>query len=300
MHYNIKLINDKYDFEITGASFIGEPVDGTMLFMTHKVKRLLPNMEGHKNCLVFVENGMEIDENLMEDNCFMFSDDPQREYAKLAITIDKEEKEKNKKRKHILTQEGYYKGEGVKIGADTIIEAGCFIDHDVVIGNNCYIKSGTVIRNAIIGDNFECFERVTIGTDCFFIAEDENNNEFRIPSFGKVIIGNNVCMGAGTVIERGFNRNTRINDYVKLDANVAIGHDCLIHEHVKATAGATIAGFVEIKQGAYIAMNATIKQRLTIGENATVGMGAAVITNVKDGITVFGNPTKKYDFGFLK
>lgn len=300
MHYNINAINEKYDFEISGASFIGEPVDGTMLFMTHKVKRLLPNMKGHKNCLVFVENGMEIDEDLMQDNCFMFSDDPQREYAKLAIIIDKEDKEKNRNRKHILTPEGYYKGENVEIGTGTIIEAGCFIDHDVVIGDNCYIKAGTVIRNAVIGNDFECFERVTIGTDCFFIAEDDNNNEFRIPSFGKVLIGNNVSIGSGAVIERGFNRDTRINDYVKLDENVAIGHDCLLHEHVKATVGATVAGLVEIKTGAYIAMNSTIKQRVTIGENATVGMGAAVITNVKDGITVFGNPTKKYDFGFLK
>ena len=117
----------------------------------------------------------------------------------------------------------------------------------------------------------------------------------RIPSFGRVIIGKNVSVGAGTVIERGFNGDTQLRDNVKLDGNISIGHDYIICEHVKITAGATLAGFVEVRKNSYIGMNATIKQRVIVEEEAMVGMGAAVIKNVKKGTTVFGNPMKQFN-----
>ena len=84
----------------------------------------------------------------------------------------------------------------------------------------------------------------------------------RIPSFGRVIIGKNVSVGAGTVIERGFNGRYSVKrDNVKLDGNISIGHDDIICEHVKITAGATLAGFVEVRKNSYIGMNATIKNK---------------------------------------
>ena len=279
MHYNVKEICENYNFEISGVSFIGTPKDESMLFVTNKVKNMISNLIGHRNCLVFVETGI---------------DDPQSEYAKLALKIEKSEKENSKNKKYKYTHEGYYIGENVIIGEGTVIECGCIIDHDVIIGKNSYIKAGTVIKNAIIGDNFECFERVVIGTDSFFIAKNDGE-EMRIPSFGRVIIGKNVSVGAGTVIERGFNGDTQLRDNVKLDGNISIGHDDIICEHVKITAGATLAGFVEVRKNSYIGMNATIKQRVIVEEEAMVGMGAAVIRNVKKGTTVFGNPMKQFN-----
>lgn len=294
MHYNVKEICENYNFEISGVSFIGTPKDESMLFVTNKVKNMISNLIGHRNCLVFVETGIEVPDNLKEDNCILVVDDPQSEYAKLALKIEKLEKENSKNKKYKYTHEGYYIGENVIIGEGTIIECGCIIDHNVIIGKNSYIKAGTVIKNAIIGDNFECFERVVIGTDSFFIAKNDGE-EMRIPSFGRVIIGKNVSVGAGTVIERGFNGDTQLRDNVKMDGNISIGHDDIICEHVKITAGATLAGFVEVRKNSYIGMNATIKQRVIVEEEAMVGMGAAVIKNVKKGTTVFGNPMKQFN-----
>lgn len=293
MNYNVKNLDKNYSFEIKGASFIGEPRDETMLFVTKKVKHLISKLKGHKNCLVFVDKEVEIPDELKEDNCFIIADNSQYEYANLAIEIDKADKEKNKTRKYTLTPEGYYVGENVIVGEGAIIEPMVMLDHDVVIGKNARIGTGTIIRNAIIGDNFSCKERTIIGSDSFFLAENEEE-EFRIPSFGLVKIGNNVDLGAQTVIERGFNSHTILQDYVMLDSQVSIGHDDVLGEHVTITAGATLAGLVTVGCHTYIGMNATVKQRIKIGSNSLVGMGAVVITNVKDDIKVFGNPAKKF------
>lgn len=293
MNYNVSNLDKNYAFEIYGASFIGEPRDETMLFVTAKVKHLLAKLKGHKHCLVFAEEGMEIPEELKVDNCFILSENPQLSYANFAIEIDRIEKEKRGARKYTLTPEGYYVGENVTIGEGAIIEPMAMIDHDVVIGKNARIGAGTIIRNAIIGDNFSCKEQTIVGSDSFFFAET-GEEEFRIPSFGLVKIGNNVDLGAQAVIERGFNSHTILEDNVMIDSKVALGHDDVIGEHVTITAGATLAGLVTVGHHTYIGLNATVKQRIKIGANALVGMGAVVITNVKEDTKVFGNPAKKF------
>lgn len=295
MKFNVKEINDKYDFEITAASFIGNPMNNTVMFITKKLEKSLGNLEGINNCLIFIDENIDVPEKMKEKNCFVFSNNPQAEYADFAVAVASKEQEDRKKRKYTLTSDGYYIGENVVMGENVTIEPMCLIDHDVVIGNNARIGCGSVIRNAVIGDDFTCYEHVVIGTDCFFIAE-EDGKDFRIPSFGKVIIGNNVDLSSNVVIERGFNSDTELHDYVKLDSDVLIGHDDKLGEHVKITCGANLAGFVTVEEHGFVGMNATIRQRTTIRANASVGMGAVVGTNVKEGVTVFGNPAKKISF----
>lgn len=288
MEYNVSQINSAYDFVITGVSFIGKPVDGTVLFITKKVKVLLKNLDAKSNCLVFIEAGIEIPEDFKKYNCFVISEDPQLDYALFALKLNQIENEKAQKRKYTLTPEGYYIGENVKLGRNVVIEPNCRIGHDVVIGDNAYIGFGSCIDNAEIGDNFVCQGRSAIGVDSFFMADGEN--KFRIPSFGKVYIGNHVDISSNVTIERGFNSHTVIKDNTKIDSNVCIGHDDIIGENVVITSGASIAGLVSIGKNVYVGMNATVKQRLNIGDDAMIGMGSVVISNVKDGISVFGNP----------
>lgn len=294
MEYNVSQINPEYDFNITGVSFIGNPVDGTVLFITRKVKILLSNLNSRKKCLVFIQDGIEIPEDYKKDNCFIPSEDPQLEYARFTLKLSQIEKEKDKKRKYTLTPEGYYIGENVKLGKNVVIEPCCRIGHDVIIGDNAFVGFGSTILNAEIGHNFVCQGRSAIGVDAFFMAESEN--KFRIPSFGKVYIGNYVDISSNVTVERGFNSHTIIKDNTKIDSNVCIGHDDVIGENVVITSGASIAGLVTMGKNVYVGMNATVKQRLSIGADALIGMGSVVISNVKEGISVFGNPAVKYGF----
>ena len=292
MEYNVSQINTEYNFTITGVSFIGKPEDGTVLFITSKVKRLLKNLDSIKNCLVFIQTGIDIPEVYKKNNCFIISEDPQLDYARFAVKLNDIEKEKNRKRKYTLTPEGYYIGENVKLGDNVVIESGCRIGHDVIIGDNTFIGFGSDINNAEIGNDFVCQGRSSIGVDAFFMAEGEH--KFRIPSFGKVYIGNNVDISSNVTIERGFNSHTVIKDNTKIDSNVCIGHDVVVGENVVITSGASIAGLVNIGKNVYIGMNATVKQRLNIGEGSLIGMGSVVISNVKESISVFGNPAVKF------
>lgn len=292
MEYNVSQINPQYNFVITGVSYIGKPVVGTVLFVTKKVKHLLKNLESVRSCLVFIQKGIDIPEEYKKGNCFIISDDPQLDYACFAVKLSQIEKEIDRNRKYTLTPGGYYIGENVKLGENVVIEPCCKIGHDVIIGDNAYIGFGSTINNAEIGRNFSCQERSTIGVDAFFMAEGEN--KFRIPSFGKVYIGNHVDISSNVTIERGFNSHTVIKDNTKIDSNVCLGHDDIIGEDVVITSGASIAGLVTIGKNVYIGMNATVKQRLTIGEGALIGMGSVVISNVKEGISVFGNPAVKF------
>ena len=292
MEYNVSQIKPEYDFSITGVSYIGKPIDKTVLFITKKVKNLLGNLKLNKNCLVFIQIGIDIPEEYKINNCFVICEDPLLEYAKFALELSQIEKENERNRKYTLTPEGYYIGENVQIGENVVIEPSCRIGHDVIIGDNAFIGFGSTILNAEIGNSFVCQDRSAIGVDAFFMAETEN--KFRIPSFGKVYIGNYVDISSNVTVERGFNSHTIIKDNTKIDSNVCIGHDDIIGENVVITSGASIGGLVTIGKNAYIGMNATVKQRLNIGDDTLIGMGAVVISNVKEGISVFGNPAVKF------
>ena len=292
MRFNVKEIDSQYDFEITGLSYIGDPVDGTCLFIGAKIARMLENLQSHTDCLVFIDASISVPEEYREKNCFVFTENPQKEYGLFSLKMRQAEEEERAGWRYRTTPEGYTIGENVTIGEGARIESGCLIDHNVRIGRNAVIGFGSVIRNAEIGDEFRCGEYCVIGTESFNLGEAEGYS-YRIPSFGKVLIGDHVDLGARVIMERGFNSDTVIGNNTKIDSDVNIGHDAVLKESVKITCGACLAGRVVVSEGAYIGMNATIRQRIVIGKGATVGMGASVMMNVRDGVTMIGNPAKR-------
>ncbi len=295
MEYDVSRMDPGYRFTIHGASFIGSPRSGTVLFVTKKVRKLLENLKDAEECLIFAETGLDIPEEFRKKNCFVTADDPQRAYAEFALEFRKEEAERERQRKWTQTPEGAWLGENVTLGTGCVLEPGCRIGHDVVLGDGAFIGAGSTVVHAEIGKGFGCLDRCSVGLDAFFMAEGETR--FRIPSFGKVFIGDHVDLSANVIIERGFNSDTRIGDNTKIDSNVCVGHDAVLGKNVVITCGASLAGLVTVGDDVYIGMNAAVKQRLSIGDRATVGMGAVVISNVKADTKVFGNPAVKFGIG---
>ena len=288
--FNVKEINSNYDFSVTGVSYIGNPKSHTAMYVTKKVEYLLKNLQGMKDCLIFVEDGIEVSDKLREGNCFSFSNNPQRAYGEFVQLFDQIRQEQERRRKYRLAPEGYYIGENVTIGENIYIEPGCVIGHDVVIGKNARILAGTVVKNAIIGDDVLVNENATIGAFAFTMAEDERGNKFRIPALGKVRIGNHVEVGPQNNIACGSNGDTIIEDYVKLDGLVHIGHDVYLCKNVEITAGGIFSGFVHAGEHAYTGVNVCIRNRISIGENCAIGMGATVVSNVAPNTVIAGNP----------
>ena len=294
MRLNVKGIVPEKNFEIIGISYIGSPKSNTAMFITKKVENLLTALENVSECLIFAEEGICVSDNLNEKHAFHFSKKPQLAYARFANVFAEARFIEERKLKYELSDSGYYYSCDVNIPKDAYIEPGCVIGPDVRIGKNARILAGTVIKHTFIGDNFLSNEYAVIGANGFTMAEDEEGNKLRIPTLGRVIIGNNVEVGAHDNISGGSGGDTIIGDNVKIDALVHIGHDVHLFKNVEITAGAIIGGFDVLSDHAYIGINAVTRNRIKIGERAIVGMGSTVTKSVEADKTVAGNPARLF------
>ena len=287
----VKICDFKADSinDMIGTSYAGEPRDNTFMYIGCKVAYLIECLNGSKNCLVFTETGISVPERVAENNIIVYTNTPQYDYAIFATEYDRRIQKKNRNRQYKMIN-GSYIGENVSIGEESYIEPGCLIDHDVVIGRNALILSGSRIRNAIIGDNFICNENAVIGDSSFTMTKDPNGNIIRIPSLGRVIIHNNVEVGACNNITSGACGDTILEDNVKLSGLIYIGHEAHIRKNTQMTPGVTVTGFVDMGENSYVGAGAQIKNRLKLGNNSFIGIGATVIRNVDDCSTVVGNP----------
>lgn len=294
MQINIHDFYPEYDFIINGTSYAGNPKNNTAMFITKKVQHLLLNLKSVKECIVFVEAGAEIPEEIKINNAVIESKNPQLEYAKFAECLISLRNAEESQYSYTLTDGGYYISENAKIGNNVYIGPGCVIGHGVKIGNNAIIHAGCTIKHANIGDDFVCNEHAVIGSYSFTMATDEEGNKYRIPALGAVKIGNGVEVGANNNIACGTCGDTILEDYVKLDALIHIGHDSHLKKNVEVTAGVTISGFVEIGENAYFGVGSAIRNRIEIGDNAIIGMGSTVTKSVDANVTVAGNPARLF------
>lgn len=293
MTINVNTVSSEYEFIVKTASYIGKPIDNSVLYITKKIESQIKNLERARHCLVFADDTIDVPEAYKVDNCIIETKTPALLYANFVCKLAEAIEVRNRLRRYRLTDGGYYVGESVSIGRNPLIEPLAFLDHDVVIGDNAIIRSGAKIRNSIIGDNFLANENCAIGTNGFTMTSDEYGNIIRIPTLGKVIIGDNVEIGVCDNISAGSGGNTIICNNVKIDALVHVGHDAHLKENVQIIAGGIIGGFDILGQNLYVGINASLRNRIVIGDNAVIGMGTVVVKNVASNKTVIGNPAKE-------
>ena len=278
-------------YNLEEVSYIGEPKNNSVMYVTNKVAHLVEKLRKVTGCLVFAESGIELDNAVAMLNDIVYSRNPKSEYVKFVSRILRKREENESTFKYTI-HDGYYIGKNVKVGKNVIIEPGCVIGHGSVIGNGCLLCCGSKIKNAVLGENVLVNEDAKIGMNGFTMTKNEDGDLIRIPSLGKVIIGDNVEIGVADNISCGSAGNTRIDDNVKLDALVHIGHDVHLHKNVEITAGVIVGGFTEVGESSFIGINAVVRNRIKIGKNVTIGMGAVVTKDIDDGKTVYGNPAK--------
>ncbi len=139
-----------------------------------------------------------------------------------------------------------------------------------------------------IGENLKCAPGTVIGSDGFGYERDYDGY-FLMPHLGSVIIGDNVEVGANTVIDRGTFSHTRIGSGTKIDNLVHVAHNCQIGENVMIVAGTSLGGSVTIEDDVWLGINSTVMQGVTIGKRATIGIGAVVLRDVEPGQTIVGH-----------
>lgn len=280
-----------YGNHIKGVSYIGNPKSNTAMYVSKKIDSQLEKLKKVENCLIFVESGSFIPEELQEQHIIVITDNPQLAYTAFVHEIESKVFDEQKAIDYKIANDSYI-STTAKIGADAYIEPGCRIGHNVVIGDKAILHTGTIINHAVIGDHFLSNEYAVIGANGFTMADDADGNKIRIPSLGRVQIGDNVEVGSHDNISRGSAGDTILHDNVKLDAFVHIGHDAIIHNNVEVTAGVIVGGFDEIGENSFIGLNAILRNRIFIGRDVTIGMGAVVTKSVDDSAIVIGNPAQ--------
>lgn len=182
-------------------------------------------------------------------------------------------------------------GRGVQIGAGSQIGAGCVIEDGVRIGANARLYPNvSIMHDCELGDAVMLHSGVVIGSDGFGQAND-NGRWVKIPQIGRVILGNDVEIGANSVVDRGAIADTIIEDGVKLDNLIQIGHNVRIGAHTVMAANCAVAGSTRIGKNCMIGGQVGISGHLEIADNVTLTGGTTVLQSIKEaGVYSSGTP----------
>jgi UDP-3-O-[3-hydroxymyristoyl] glucosamine N-acyltransferase len=175
------------------------------------------------------------------------------------------------------------------IGAETVIGANAVIGADVRIGRDCSIGPGASIIHSIVGDSVICHPGCRIGQDGFRYLPGANGHT-KVPQLGRVIVGDNVEIGAGTTIDRGGNGDTTIGEGTKIDNLVHIAHNVTIGRHCIIAGQCGLAGSVTLGDRVMLGGQVGIADHLMIGDGAMIGAKSGVVRNVPPGEKWFGYP----------
>jgi len=181
------------------------------------------------------------------------------------------------------------------IGEGTVIMPGAFIGHEVSIGTNCIIHPNVTIGDyTVIGNNVIIQAGTVIGSDAFYYNTKKNRDVWykKMQSCGRVVIEDDVELGAACTIDRGVSHDTVIGRGTKFDNQVHIGHDSVIGKNCLFAAQVGVAGAVEIKDGVILWGQVGVSKTLTIGENAVVLAQSGVPSSIDGNKVYFGTPAE--------
>ncbi len=184
--------------------------------------------------------------------------------------------------------------EGAQIGKNVAIGAFSYISAQTVIGDDCRIGSNVTIKGKVhIGDRCIIQSGAVIGEDGFAFTKDAGKLTF-VKHYGGVWIGDDVSIGSNTCIVRGTIDDTVIKNMAKIDNLCHIAHNTEIGERVEIIAGSIVMGSVHIGNDSWIATS-MIRDQRHVGTNSVIGMGAVVVKDVPDDVTVAGNPARPFE-----
>ncbi len=191
----------------------------------------------------------------------------------------------------VTVEPGAVIGPDVEIGSGTLVGANAVIGPGVRIGRDGAVGAGTVITDALIGDRVIIHPGCTIGQDGFGYVMGAGGH-MKVPQVGRVIIQDDVEIGAGTTIDRGAIRDTVIGEGTKIDNLVQVSHNVSIGRHCVVVAQCGIAGSSTIEDFVVLGARAGISNNVTVGEGAQLAAMANAHADVPAGARFGGTPAK--------
>lgn len=180
-------------------------------------------------------------------------------------------------------------GRGVEIGEGCIIGANAVLHDGVVIGAGSRVGALTSLSHTLVGERVIIHRGVHIGQDGFGFALGRGGH-VKVPQLGRVVIENDVEIGAGTCIDRGTGPDTIIGEGTKIDNLVQIGHNVQIGKHCVIVAQVGIAGSTRIGDGTVLAGQVGVAGHLKIGSGVRVAAKAGVMNDLPSGASYGGYP----------
>lgn len=194
------------------------------------------------------------------------------------------------------------------VGEGTVIMPNVFLGNNVSVGKNCIIHPNvSVYDNCVIGNNVVIHSGCVIGSDAFYYNTKKTNEVWftKMPSCGRVIIEDDVEIGANCTIDRGVSADTKIGKGSKFDNLIHIGHEVEVGKNCLLAAQVGIAGSTKLGDGVTLWGQVGVSKTLTLGNNVTVLAKSGLGDNVPDNMTYFGIPAepalqKKKEFVWIK
>lgn len=178
---------------------------------------------------------------------------------------------------------------GAELGARVHVCANAVIGHNVVVGDDTVVGATATLSHCLVGARCLIHPGVRIGQRGFGFAMSPEGHR-RIPQIGRVLVGNDVEIGANTCIDRGAGPDTVIGDGVMIDNQVQIGHNVRIGRGCVLVAQAGIAGSAILEDFVVIAAKSGVAGHITIGKGAQIAAASAVMRDVPAGGRYGGTP----------
>jgi len=183
---------------------------------------------------------------------------------------------------------------GAKVGKDTILEAGVHLGKQACVGKGCWIMPQVrILDYCQVGDRVRLHSGVVLGSDGYGYRMVDGRHE-KIPQVGKVIVENDVEIGANTTIDRARFDITKIGEGTKIDNLVQIGHNVIVGKHCLIISQAGIAGSTVLEDYVVVGGQVGIVDHVKIGKGAMIGSQSGVNSDVDAGSKVRGSPAYSY------
>lgn len=288
------------DLIITGVASMKNAVAGQITFLSDK-KFQSHLAQSHASAVIMSEESLEYwhGSALIVKNPYLI-------YAKLAQLLDTTPLPAKNIATSAVIDTTAKLGENVSIGANAVIESGVVLADNCIIGAGCFIGKNTTIgentklwanvsiyHNCIIGSDCLIQSGTVIGSDGFGYANDKGK-WIKIPQLGRVIIGDNVEIGASTTIDRGALDDTIIGNGVIIDNQCQIAHNDIIGDHTAVAGGVIMAGSLKIGRHCLIGGASVINGHMEICDQVTVtGMGMVMRPITEPGVYSSGIPLQE-------
>ena len=271
---NAEFIGDK-NFKIFGINEIHVVEKGDIVFVDHS--------KYYDKALNSAATTILINKKVTcpEGKSLLISDDPFRDFNKITKHFNP----------FIASRQSI--SDTALIGQDTIIQPNVFIGNNVTIGNNCLIHPNvTIYDNTVIGNNVTIHANTVLGADAFYYKNRITGYD-KLISGGRVVIKDNVDLGASCTIDRGVTGDTTIGEGTKIDNQVHVGHDTIIGKKCLIASQTGIAGCVIIEDKVTIWGQVGTNSGITIGKGAIILGQTGVTKSVAGGKSYFGTPVSE-------